>query len=179
MDGDTWHSYRFVTEPGTEPPFILEPVNPSHWPTLFEALGATIRQADTGRAIHLVRRAGEKVTAQFGDIQRQMRDALRRLGARTLDLAAMLDVTNPIRVVIDETTPLAKLSESLEGAGADATIVLHAESGALEAAISAVFVAVSLCGCGSFARSTRWTLSALRRCGRCRAALRSRPIRRN
>lgn len=48
------------------------------------------------------------------------------------DLATMLEITNPIRVVIDETTPLAKLSEELEGAGTDATIVLHAESGALE-----------------------------------------------
>jgi len=47
-------------------------------------------------------------------------------------LATMLEITNPIRVVIDETTPLAKLSEGLEGTSADSTIVLHAESGALE-----------------------------------------------
>jgi GNAT superfamily N-acetyltransferase len=39
MDGDTWHSYRFVTDPGTEPPFIFEPSNPPEWPALFEAAG--------------------------------------------------------------------------------------------------------------------------------------------
>jgi hypothetical protein len=48
------------------------------------------------------------------------------------DLATALGVTNPVRVVIDETTPLAKLSEELDGSGPDATITLHAESGALE-----------------------------------------------
>ena len=28
MDGNTWRKYRFVTDPGTEPPFLLEPTNP-------------------------------------------------------------------------------------------------------------------------------------------------------
>jgi len=48
------------------------------------------------------------------------------------DLATALGISNPIRVVIDETTPLAKLSEEVDGTGPDATITLHAESGALE-----------------------------------------------
>ena len=48
------------------------------------------------------------------------------------ELAAMLEITNPIRVIVDETTPLAKLSEELDGTGLEATITLHAESGALE-----------------------------------------------
>jgi hypothetical protein len=48
------------------------------------------------------------------------------------ELAAMLEITNPISVVIDETTPLAKLSEELDGTGPEAMITLHAESGALE-----------------------------------------------
>lgn len=39
MDGDTWHSYRFVTDPGTEPLFVFEPSNPPGWPALFEAAG--------------------------------------------------------------------------------------------------------------------------------------------
>ena len=31
MDGDTWHSYRFVTETGDAPPFFLEPWQPPTW----------------------------------------------------------------------------------------------------------------------------------------------------
>jgi hypothetical protein len=48
------------------------------------------------------------------------------------ELAALLEVPNPIRVVVDETTPLAKLYETLDGVSSDAVITLHAESGALE-----------------------------------------------
>lgn len=36
MDGSTWRSYRFVTDPGTEPTFALEPANPAAWPLYFE-----------------------------------------------------------------------------------------------------------------------------------------------
>ncbi|MCQ8179756.1 hypothetical protein NP603_01425 [Methylomonas sp. SURF-1] len=32
IDGNTWHHYRFVTEPGNRPPFFLEPFNPAIWP---------------------------------------------------------------------------------------------------------------------------------------------------
>jgi L-amino acid N-acyltransferase YncA len=32
MDGNTWRRYRLVTEPGTEPPFFMEPVNSPEWP---------------------------------------------------------------------------------------------------------------------------------------------------
>ena len=32
MNGNTWRSYRLVTEPGDEPPFLLEPTNPVEWP---------------------------------------------------------------------------------------------------------------------------------------------------
>lgn len=32
MDGNTWRSYRFVVERGTEPPYFLEPGNPPEWP---------------------------------------------------------------------------------------------------------------------------------------------------
>ena len=41
MDGNTWWKYRFVVEPGTEPPFFLEPVNPEAWPLQFERAGFT------------------------------------------------------------------------------------------------------------------------------------------
>jgi len=39
MDGSTWCSYRFVTEAGTEPPFLLEPVHPPEWPQWWQAAG--------------------------------------------------------------------------------------------------------------------------------------------
>jgi predicted N-acetyltransferase YhbS len=39
MDGNTWRSYRLVTERGTEPPFLLEPDTPEAWPRHFAAAG--------------------------------------------------------------------------------------------------------------------------------------------
>ena len=41
MDGNTWRSYRFVTESQGAPPFFLEPVNPSEWPRQFTETGFT------------------------------------------------------------------------------------------------------------------------------------------
>lgn len=39
MDGNTWRRYRFVTDAGTEPPFLLEPTNPPEWPAWWRAAG--------------------------------------------------------------------------------------------------------------------------------------------
>ncbi len=39
MDGNTWRAYRFVTSAGTEPPFLLEPMNPPEWPEWWRAAG--------------------------------------------------------------------------------------------------------------------------------------------
>lgn len=39
MDGNTWRRYRLVTDPGTEPPFFLEPTNPAEWPAWWCAAG--------------------------------------------------------------------------------------------------------------------------------------------
>jgi GNAT superfamily N-acetyltransferase len=39
IDGSTWRSYRLVTEPGTRPPFFLEPQNPPDWPDHFRTAG--------------------------------------------------------------------------------------------------------------------------------------------
>jgi L-amino acid N-acyltransferase YncA len=41
MDGNTWRSYRLVTERGAEPPFFLEPDTPDDWPRHFAAAGFT------------------------------------------------------------------------------------------------------------------------------------------
>ena len=54
------------------------------------------------------------------------------IAAIVAELAEQLEIANPIRVVVDETTPLAKVYEEIEAASSDATITLHAESGALE-----------------------------------------------
>jgi len=39
MDGNTWRSYRLVTERGTDPPFLMEPTNPDDWPQHFTGAG--------------------------------------------------------------------------------------------------------------------------------------------
>lgn len=39
MDGNTWRRYRFVTERGSEPPFLLEPWNPAEWPAWWRGAG--------------------------------------------------------------------------------------------------------------------------------------------
>lgn len=39
MDGNTWRAYRFVTDIGTEPPFLFEPVHPPEWPRWWQTAG--------------------------------------------------------------------------------------------------------------------------------------------
>ncbi|MCW8962575.1 MAG: GNAT family N-acetyltransferase [Gammaproteobacteria bacterium] len=39
MDGNTWRSYRFVTDAGSEPAFFLEPENPKEYPDQWLASG--------------------------------------------------------------------------------------------------------------------------------------------
>jgi predicted N-acetyltransferase YhbS len=39
MDGNTWRSYRLVSDARQEPPFFLEPWNPPEWNTHFTAAG--------------------------------------------------------------------------------------------------------------------------------------------
>jgi len=39
IDGDTWHSYRLVTDHGNEPAVFLEPWTPADWPATFTAAG--------------------------------------------------------------------------------------------------------------------------------------------
>jgi hypothetical protein len=48
------------------------------------------------------------------------------------ELAELLGVANPIHVIVDESTPLAKLAAEADGKSSDATLTLRAESGALE-----------------------------------------------
>lgn len=39
MNGNTWRHYRFVTDPGDERPFLLEPANPPEYPNQWRAAG--------------------------------------------------------------------------------------------------------------------------------------------
>ncbi len=48
------------------------------------------------------------------------------------DLAERIGLANPIRVVVDETTPMAAMSSTIDGTSSDALITIHVESGALE-----------------------------------------------
>lgn len=42
MDGNTWRSYRLITDRGAEPPFFLEIQHPPDWPKHFSDLGFTV-----------------------------------------------------------------------------------------------------------------------------------------
>lgn len=72
--------------------------------------------------------------ATFGDVTvtpaefRNVRFDAAELAALVTELAAEFGVSGPIHLVVDERTPLAKLSARRE----DGTLVIRAESGALE-----------------------------------------------
>lgn len=72
-----------------------------------------------------------KITITPAEFQFVQYDAA-EISTLVADLAERLGVANPIHLIIDETTPLAKLSAELESASSDTTIVIRAESGALE-----------------------------------------------
>jgi hypothetical protein len=54
------------------------------------------------------------------------------IAAVVTELAARIGLTNPIHVVVDETTPMARMAASIGGASSDATVRIDVESGALE-----------------------------------------------
>ena len=60
MDGNIWRSYRFVTDAGSEPPFLpeppflMEPSNPPEWPLQFERAGfSTLSEYFSGLNVDL------------------------------------------------------------------------------------------------------------------------------
>lgn len=63
---------------------------------------------------------------------RNVRFDAQELAALVTELADEFGITNPIHLIVDEATPLAKLSARLDAAAPDATLVVRAESGALE-----------------------------------------------
>ncbi len=81
MDGNTWRRYRLVVDPGTEPPFFLEPTNPTAWPAYFAEAGfVTLAHYTSGLNSDLSIRdpRAEELEARF---------AGRGITLRTLDVA--------------------------------------------------------------------------------------------
>jgi hypothetical protein len=42
MNGDTWATHRLAVESDGRPPFLMEPVNPTHYPLAFEQVGWSV-----------------------------------------------------------------------------------------------------------------------------------------
>lgn len=68
MDGSPWRRYRFVSDPGTEPGFFLEPQNPPEWPHHFLNTGfassatyISTLNSDLSRRDHRLCRANERL----------------------------------------------------------------------------------------------------------------------
>lgn len=54
MNGDTWHSYRLVTDAGKYPPFFMEYYTPETWPKMFSSTGfKKIASYSTAKAIDI------------------------------------------------------------------------------------------------------------------------------
>lgn len=65
MDGDTWHKHRLNAGPWNDPPFLLEPYNPRHYPALWEANGFTVLER------YLSKRVETEPVAAFLEPKRQ------------------------------------------------------------------------------------------------------------
>jgi len=86
MNGNTWRSYRFVTEQGDQPPFFLEPTNRSEWPSqfvdagfssiasYFSAINNDLSRPDPRREASEKRMsdAGVAVRSADGDLRREL-----------------------------------------------------------------------------------------------------------
>ena len=55
IDGDTWHRYRVNAGPFDIPPFVLEPVNPPYYASLWTRAGASIAETYVSQRIDDVR----------------------------------------------------------------------------------------------------------------------------
>jgi GNAT superfamily N-acetyltransferase len=83
VDGSTWHRYRFVTERGDRPPFLLEPDNPDSYPEDF-------RKAGFRPLAHYV--SAEEMSLDRGDARAdRAKERMRQTGVciRPLDLGRL------------------------------------------------------------------------------------------
>jgi GNAT superfamily N-acetyltransferase len=51
IDGDTWHRYRVNIGPFGDPPFLLEPYNPSYYATLWEQAGFSVLESYSSKRV--------------------------------------------------------------------------------------------------------------------------------
>jgi GNAT superfamily N-acetyltransferase len=72
MDGDTWHRHRLNVGPFDDPPFLLEPYNPSYYPEIWEEAGFQVlasyfsKQVDPAAVVaHLEPRAAAARAAGY------------------------------------------------------------------------------------------------------------------
>lgn len=79
MDGNPWRRYRFISDPGTEPAFFLEPRNPPAWPQQFVNFGfaplasyVSNLNADLTRQDQRLREAAERLRS-VGVVLRTLR----------------------------------------------------------------------------------------------------------
>lgn len=70
MDGTTWRSYRFVSEAGSEPPFLFEPVHPPDWPAWWRAAGFTALASYTSTLARDLATRDPRVPALAGRLER-------------------------------------------------------------------------------------------------------------
>jgi len=80
MDGNTWRSYRAVTERGAEPPFFLEPDHPDHVGGSFGAAGFTV----AATYVSALQESLEPEFARIAGLERQAEQ--RGIRIRALDM---------------------------------------------------------------------------------------------
>jgi GNAT superfamily N-acetyltransferase len=91
MNGNTWRSYRHVTEQGDRPPFFLEPTNPPEWPaqfveagfvsiaSYFSAINCDLSQTDsrTESSEHRMADAGVTIRSAHANLREELRGIYR------------------------------------------------------------------------------------------------------
>lgn len=68
MDGDTWHSYRLVTESDGSPPFLMEPVSSPHDKDAFLACGFTPVSAYVSTRMALEHATGDSAPVRIDGV---------------------------------------------------------------------------------------------------------------
>jgi len=71
IDGDTWHRYRFITQRGTRPHFLLEPDNPDCYAEDFRSAGFN----ECARYFSAQERLADRVDPRMARLEARLREA--------------------------------------------------------------------------------------------------------